>query len=58
MSSSIAYVDFNSVEEATKAVEEMNGKEFQGRMIRTDFAGPRRRMDQANTARDGYMNQQ
>ncbi|MFA7253178.1 MAG: RNA-binding protein [Patescibacteria group bacterium] len=41
-SKGFAFVEFATVEEATKAKEEMDGKEIQGRAIKVDFAMPRK----------------
>jgi len=40
-SKGFAFVEYATVEEATKAKEEMDGKELSGRAIKVDFARPR-----------------
>jgi len=40
-SKGFGFVEFATVEEATKAKEEMDGKEIAGRAIKADFARPR-----------------
>jgi RNA recognition motif-containing protein len=40
-SKGFAFVEYATVEEATKAKEEMDGKELAGRSIKVDFARPR-----------------
>jgi len=40
-SKGFAFVEYATVEEATKAREEMDGKEIAGRSIKVDFARPR-----------------
>ena len=48
-SKGFAFVEFETVEEAVKAKEEMDGKELAGRSIKVDYARPRedRRDDRA-----------
>jgi len=41
-SKGIAFVEFASIEEATKAKEAVDGKEIAGRPVKVDFARPRR----------------
>lgn len=41
-SKGFGFVEFATVEEATKAKEEMDGKELAGRAIKADFARPPR----------------
>lgn len=41
-SKGFAFVEFATVEEATKAKEELDGKEIQGRAVKIDFARPRK----------------
>lgn len=45
------YVDFSTVEEATAALEALNGIDLAGRRIRVDYAGPR--PDNNNSPRGG-----
>lgn len=40
-SKGFAFVEYATVEEATKAKEEMDGKELAGRAIKVDFARPK-----------------
>lgn len=40
-SKGFAFVEYKTVEESTKAKDEMNGKEIAGRTISIDFARPR-----------------
>jgi len=44
-SKGFAFVEYASVEEATKAKEEMDGKELAGRAIKVDFARPREKRE-------------
>jgi RNA recognition motif-containing protein len=41
-SKGFGFVEYNTVEEATKAKDEMDGKEIAGRAIKIDFARPRK----------------
>lgn len=40
-SKGFAFVEFATIEDATKAKEELDGKEIAGRAIKVDFARPR-----------------
>ncbi len=46
-SKGFAFVEYETVEEATKAKEEMDGKDIAGRPIKVDFARPARKREDA-----------
>jgi cold-inducible RNA-binding protein len=48
-----AFVEFASPEEATKAVEMFNGKDFQGRALTVNIARPREERPQRSNFRAG-----
>jgi len=48
-----AFVEFSSPEEATKAVEMFNGKDFQGRPLTVNIARPREERLQRSNFRAG-----
>lgn len=45
-SKGFGFVEFATVEDATKAKEEMDGKEIAGRAIKADFARPARKREE------------
>jgi len=45
-SKGFGFVEYSTVEEATKAKEDMDGKELAGRAIKVDFARPPRKREE------------
>lgn len=51
----IAFVEFATTDGAVEAMDELNGQEFEGRVLRIDFAGANKRDDKRDSRdRDRY----
>ncbi|MEE9442517.1 MAG: hypothetical protein V3V99_07605 [candidate division Zixibacteria bacterium] len=51
----IAFIEFETTDGAVEAMDELNGQEFEGRILRIDFAGADKREDNRDSrSRDRY----